>query len=40
VPISVEAAVSAWNFPVPFFMPRLSNQPAVPGIFPPRKNFW
>ena len=35
--ISVLAATTAWN--VPYFMPMLSNQRAVPGIRPPPKNL-
>src|SRR6202012_1541088 len=34
---SVVAAVTAWK--VPYFMPMLSNQRAVPGILPPPKNL-
>lgn len=35
--ISVLAATTAWN--LPYFIPMLSNQPAVPGIRPPPKNL-
>src|SRR4051794_21993765 len=36
-PISVRLASQAWR--APGFIPRLSNQRAVPGIFPPRKTW-
>ena len=36
-PISVQAAAQAWS--LPGFIPRLSNQPAVPGILPPRNTL-